>query len=117
MVKHRIPTIAYTREYRFGANHVGLGPGVKQRLKDAWARDYRFDFCFHDQLVAVEVHGGEWSGGRHVNPLGFMNDRRKMNQAIRMGWKVLEFTGTMLKDEPELCMFEFGSAMGWVGSD
>ena len=110
--KHGSPEIPCIREYRFGANYVGLGPGVKQRLKDAWARDCRFDFAFPEQMVAVEIHGGEWNGGRHVNPQGFINDRKKMNQAVRMGWKVLEFTGTMLKKEPDLCMFEFGSAMG-----
>ena len=34
------------REYRFAARHVGQGPGVRQRLKDAGLRDWRFDFAW-----------------------------------------------------------------------
>lgn len=54
--------------------------------------------------VAVEVHGGTYSGGRHTRGVGFRNDREKMNSATSLGWRVYEFTADMLEDEPVKCI-------------
>ena len=54
--------------------------------------------------VAVELHGGTWSGGRHVRGKGFRDDRTKMNAATAMGWRVFEVTGDMLSDDPVGCI-------------
>lgn len=55
-------------------------------------RRWRFDYAFPEKKVAVEVDGGVWSGGRHINPAGYINDMEKLNNAAAMGWLVLRIT-------------------------
>ncbi|MCI0656859.1 MAG: hypothetical protein L0170_07285 [Acidobacteria bacterium] len=61
-------------------------------------RKWRFDFAFPEYHVAVEVHGGTWSGGRHTRGAGFEADCQKHNGAIMHGWLPLKFTARMVKD-------------------
>ena len=42
--------------------------------------------------IAVEVHGGTYTNGRHTRGGGFTVDREKMNEAAIYGWTVLEVT-------------------------
>lgn len=87
------------QQYRFAAAHVGLGPGLRQRLQDAGLQDWRFDFCwFMPWMVAVECDGGIWSGGRHTRGAGYEGDVRKLNAASLLGWTVYHVTGSMLDD-------------------
>lgn len=55
-------------------------------------RNWRFDFCWPDAMVAVEVDGATWSAGRHTRGSGFQSDAEKRNRAQLLGWKVLTFT-------------------------
>ena len=55
-------------------------------------RKWRFDYAFPQKMVAVEVDGGIWTGGRHINPAGYINDMEKLNNAASMGWLVLRIT-------------------------
>ena len=55
-------------------------------------RRWRFDYAFPEKKVAVEVDGGVWTGGRHINPAGYINDMEKLNNAAAMGWLVLRIT-------------------------
>jgi very-short-patch-repair endonuclease len=48
-------------------------------------------------LVAAEVEGGTWSGGRHTRGSGFEKDAEKYNEAANDGWRVLRFTGGMIQ--------------------
>jgi len=112
-IKEHNLDVTFIREFRFGAHYVGLGPGIKKRFAAAEVTDSRFDFAFLDNMVGVEIHGGEWIQGGHVTGSGFNIDRRKMNQALRLGWRVLEFTGTMLKRDPKRCMGDLAIVMGW----
>jgi len=59
-------------------------------------RKFRFDFAFIPQMIAVEVDGGTYSGGRHTQGKGFENDCRKFNVAAELGWTVLRGTGPMV---------------------
>ncbi len=85
------------QEYRFAAAIVGEGKGIKQRLKDAGLQDWRFDFAFPGQRLAVEVEGGTWANGRHSRGSGYESDCRKYNAAILHGWRVYRFTSDMVK--------------------
>ncbi len=67
-------------------------------------RRWRFDYCWPDQHVAVELDGGSWSGGRHTRGKGFEADCEKLNTATTMGWATLRFTSTMLKNDPVGCV-------------
>lgn len=60
-------------------------------------RRWRFDFCFVDERLAVEIEGGAWSGGRHTRGAGFVGDMGKYNAAVILGYRVLRFTPEMVK--------------------
>ncbi len=55
-------------------------------------RRWRFDHAWPELMIAVEIHGGVYSGGHHVSAEGFINDRHKMNEAALLGWHVIEAT-------------------------
>lgn len=74
-------------------------------------RRWRFDVAWPSYRVAVELHGGEWNGGRHVRGGGFIGDREKINAAQTAGWIVLEFSGTMLHRDPAACIDQVLTAL------
>ncbi|WP_270830687.1 hypothetical protein [Aeromonas sp. QDB03] len=55
-------------------------------------RRWRLDFAWPTRMIAVEIHGGIHSGGRHTRGKGFVEDRAKMNEAALLGWTVIEAT-------------------------
>ena len=55
-------------------------------------RAWRFDFAWPEYKIALEVEGGIHSGGRHIQPQGFLGDMEKYNNAAVLGWRVLRFT-------------------------
>ena len=61
-------------------------------------RRWRFDFAWPAQKVAAEVDGGMWTRGRHVRGKGYIGDCRKRNEATRLGWRVFNFTPSMLNN-------------------
>jgi len=61
-------------------------------------RRWRFDLAFPSAVVAVELDGGIFSGGRHVRPLGFLRDMEKLNHAALLGWRVFRFTWEHVHD-------------------
>lgn len=85
------------REYRFAAEEVGEGPGVRGRLDDAGLKDWRFDFAWPCQMLAVEVEGGAWVQGRHTRGAGFSEDIAKYDAAMRLGWTVYKCDGALIK--------------------
>ena len=65
-------------------------------------RRWRFDWAWPAKRLAVEIDGGQWSprGGRHNSD----KDREKMNAAAVDGWRVVRFSGGMLKRDPSGCV-------------
>jgi very-short-patch-repair endonuclease len=61
-------------------------------------RKWRFDFAWPELLVAVEIEGGSWSGGRHTSGPGFEADCVKYAEAAILGWLVLRVTTAMVDD-------------------
>lgn len=55
-------------------------------------RRWRLDYAWPTHMIAVEIHGGIHSGGRHTRGKGFVEDRAKMNEAALLGWTVIEAT-------------------------
>ena len=60
-------------------------------------RRWRFDYCWPELKIAVEVHGGTYTNGRHTRGGGFTVDREKMNEAAIYGWTVLEVTSAHVR--------------------
>ena len=59
-------------------------------------RRWRADFASESARVLIEVEGGVWRGGRHTNPLGFINDAEKYLAATLQGWSVIRLVGDQL---------------------
>jgi very-short-patch-repair endonuclease len=62
-------------------------------------RRWRFDFAHMETLVAVEIEGGTWTGGRHTRPVGYEKDCEKYNAAGALGWTVFRLTSRMIRKE------------------
>jgi very-short-patch-repair endonuclease len=50
-------------------------------------RRWRFDFAWPNIKLAAEIDGR----GRHQTVVGVRNDCEKLNEALRLGWRVLRF--------------------------
>lgn len=63
-----------------------------KELKFHPKRRWRFDYALPEYMIALEVEGGVWTGGRHTRAAGFLGDMEKYNTATIMGWRVLRTT-------------------------
>lgn len=61
-------------------------------------RMWRADFLWREKKLAVEVEGGTWVGGRHVNGAGFEADMVKYNELVLAGYALLRVSGQMVRD-------------------
>lgn len=52
-------------------------------------RKYRFDIAWPEKRVAIEVQGGIWMQGRHVQPSALIREYEKLNSAAIHGWRLL----------------------------
>jgi very-short-patch-repair endonuclease len=72
-------------------------PAPKREFRFHPDRKWRFDFAWPEKMVAVEVEGGTWSGGRHTTGLGFQKDCEKYNAATALGWRVFRYTSEQVR--------------------
>lgn len=56
------------------------------------SRKWRFDWAWPEHMIALEIEGGIWKGGRHNRGSGFLNDMEKYNEAAIMGWRIVRTT-------------------------
>ena len=88
---------ALTDEFELQCRLAGI-EWPKQEYRFHPVRQWRFDYADPEYLLAVEIEGGTWSGGRHVSGQGYRNDAEKYNEAALLGWLVLRFTSDMVRD-------------------
>lgn len=69
-------------------------------------RRFRFDLAWPSRLVACEVEGGSWVGGRHTQGQGYEADCIKYSEAAIRGWLVIRVTGAMIDDGRALGLVE-----------
>lgn len=86
------------------ANLVNL-PGHKKEIIFHPKRKWRFDYAWTELKVALEIHGGVFTNGRHTRGKGFTEDKVKMNTAQLLGWIVIEATTAQVKD---------GQMLNWI---
>lgn len=95
------------REYRFGAEAAGgPGKGLRKRLAEAGLKDWRFDMAWPNLMLAVEIEGGAWVGGRHTRGKGFLEDLRKYDAAQRLNWTIYRTAGELIKSGEALRTIE-----------
>ena len=96
------------QEYRFAAHQVGMGRGIRDRLLRAGLRDWRFDLCWPDLMLAVEVEGIVWSGkgGRHQRGEGFEMDLDKYHHAQQFGWTIYRCGSALIKSGEAATLIE-----------
>jgi hypothetical protein len=80
-------------------------PEPEREYRFAPPRRYRFDRVWKDRMLALEVDGGAWSGGRHTSGKGFTSDCEKATLAALKGWRVMHVTGEHIKS---------GQALRWL---
>ena len=69
----------------------GLPRPEREHKFDA-KRRWRFDYAWPERMIALEVEGGVWTGGRHTRGSGFVRDMEKYNRAAVLGWRLLRVT-------------------------
>jgi hypothetical protein len=94
------------REYRFAAETVGTGPGVRARLLMQGLKDWRFDFAWPDLKFAVEIEGVTPSGGRHQRIYGFLEDISKYHAGLDLGWTIYRTSGVLIVQGKALNLIE-----------
>ena len=98
-------------EFKFLLKTAGDGlPMPTEEYRFHPVRRWRFDFAYVDRRLAIEIDGGQWKprGGRHASD----GDREKLNAAAVLGWRVLRYSGAMLKN-PEKVMNQVKQAYEW----
>jgi very-short-patch-repair endonuclease len=84
---------------------IGL-PHPLREHRFAPPRKWRFDLCWPDRKLAVEVEGGQWVRGRHARPAGMRADCEKYNTALLDGWRVFRFVSDQVTDGTALAVLE-----------
>lgn len=69
-------------------------------------RRWRFDYAWPSEMVALEVDGGVWTGGRHTRGAGFLSDMEKLNAATVAGWRVVRVVPSKLCASATVGMLE-----------
>lgn len=96
----------FETEYEFAARHVGLGRGIRGRLSRAGLKNWRFDFAWPQQKLAVEVEGGAFVTGRHTQGAGFTEDLLKYHKAMQLGWVIYRCDAKLIKTGEAVALVE-----------
>lgn len=67
-------------------------------------RRWRADFAWPEQLLIVEIEGGDWIRGRHTRAAGYATDCIKYNSAQLAGWRVIRFSGELVRNALRYCV-------------
>jgi very-short-patch-repair endonuclease len=62
---------------------------LPQPVREYNFHNFRFDFCWPQIKVAVEIDGGTFNGGAHVKGKGYQRDCIKSNLAHLENWVIL----------------------------
>jgi len=69
-------------------------------------RRFRFDLCWMEQRVAMEIQGGIWNRGHHVRGKGYEDDCEKAMLAVSLGWRLLPATPGQIRSGLALSYLE-----------
>lgn len=83
--------VNYEKEF-FGVWQLLGGPPLSPQHRFDADRRWKLDYAQVESKVAIEIHGGIYTQGRHTQGSGFREDRRKMTAAQEAGFIVYELT-------------------------
>lgn len=76
------------------------GPKLTPEYRfDPAGRRWRFDFCLPDRMIAIELEGTTYQGGRHQRKDGMDGDAEKYLRANLLGWVVIRLTRKLITPE------------------
>ena len=95
--------LTFADQCRLGALPV---PVAEFRFHDV--RRWRFDWCFADARLAIEVEGGAFlkEGSRHTRGAGFREDLMKYAEAAILGYRVIRVLPEWIEDGRALTYVE-----------
>jgi very-short-patch-repair endonuclease len=97
----KLPKAKSEPEERFALTWRTLGgPSYEREYQFHPTRKWKFDFCWPNASIAVEIEGGAWEGehrGRHLRQLGFTDDCVKYAEGALLGWRVIRLTPPMIQ--------------------
>ena len=76
--------------------------GFEREVRFHPVRRWRFDFANEDLMIAVEIqgltyYGGKEKAGRHQTAKGIEGDLEKYDEAMRLGWSVYQCSQKMVR--------------------
>jgi very-short-patch-repair endonuclease len=90
--EQRARTEQRAREFKRLCVANGLPLPTREYVFDAMnkpRRQFRFDFAWIEEKLALECDGGIWTRGAHGRGTGITRDHEKRNLATLQGWRVL----------------------------
>ena len=82
-------------------------PEPETQFRAVPGRRFAWDFAYPDNRLLVEVQGGTWVANTgHTSGRGVARDCEKANMATLHGWRVLLFTGDMVRDGTALAIIQ-----------
>ena len=82
--------------FAFQLDALGL-TGYLREYPAVKGRKFRFDFCYEDAKLLIEINGGTFTKGAHSTGTGIRRDYEKNNLAQLAGWRCLMFDGEMVR--------------------
>ena len=80
--------------------------GYVREFRAIPGRKFRFDFCFREARLLIEINGGTYNGGSHGRGVGINRDYEKHNLAVINNWRVLSFDTKQVKSGEALQVTE-----------
>ena len=91
--------------FAFQLDAAGL-TGYVREFRAIPGRKFRFDFCFREARLLIEINGGTYNGGSHGRGVGINRDYEKHNLAVVNNWRVLSFDTKQVKSGEALQVTE-----------
>ena len=87
---------------------AGLPAPIPQFHVTIGTARYRLDFAYPTERLVIEGDGFAFHAGREQ----FENDRRRQNDLVLAGWRILRFTWRQVCAEPVGVARQIGAALG-----
>ena len=96
---------ALEEEFAWQLSTILVNPA--REYKAIEGRRFRWDFAIPERRVLIEIQGSTWVANTgHTSGRGVRRDCEKLNLATEAGWRVLHFTGDMVRDGEALATVE-----------